>query len=223
MTRLELGEIQVREAIFFILGLAVGFPLSGGKHMHTIKFRVSARLSSFGFLFLICVSLHEDLTEQECRSGVAGSVMAPRAGGCDSFSGPRALHPSSPLPISTPNLPSSHPTAGLPSLLLYHFGHSLSSLPIPGALERVSHLLSLLPRVPLPASQGSARPLSASRPALRAAVGRAPPSPPSSTRAPTAAARAQRSPSLTPPPSLPPSSEGKVCVCACARLPPAPR
>lgn len=81
MTGLELGEIQVGQGVLFVLGLAVGFPLFRGKYMCTVKTPILVRLFSFGFLFLICVALQQDLGKQECRNGAVRPVTVPQVGG----------------------------------------------------------------------------------------------------------------------------------------------
>lgn len=110
ITGLELGEIQVGQAALFVLGLAVGFPLFGGKQMCVIKTPVLVRLFSFDFLFLIRVALQQDFRKQGSSSRAVRSVMVPHVGwGFLQSPGPAA--PEVPwLPCPPPHLHPRPPT-----------------------------------------------------------------------------------------------------------------
>lgn len=140
MTGLELDEIQVGQAVFFILGFAAGFPLSAREVYVRSKVLWFGKALSFWIsTFNICcftAGLEKAGVQKwggevsdgpSCRGGIS---LLPRA---SSLFIPVPLSWS---PPSAPKLASSHLTAGLPSLLPCRLGKSpSSSLRSPGSLS----------------------------------------------------------------------------------------
>lgn len=142
MTGLELGEIQVSRAVPFSLGLAVGFPLSGGKHIRAIESCFGETLFFWFSVFNVCCFTAglEKAGEQKWGAEVGRGPPLSEANFCASQARlrPWPLGSSAPLPLWPARAP------GQDSPLSCHVGFA-KALP-PSAAERPPHLVSLLPR-----------------------------------------------------------------------------
>ena len=146
MTGLELGEIQVGQAVLFVLGLAVGLaPLWREPYTRNT---VSCFGKALFFWFSFFNTYHfaaglEKAGVQKWQRGEVGDSPLAVGGEILCSPGPAAaVVPSSPVPLSRPPpaAPRLATTAGIPFLLTCRLGKSPPSLGSSGALS--GHLTS---------------------------------------------------------------------------------